>query len=222
MKTQSVDGPRVACRIALAAAILPLAIFMCAPKSAVAQQVATPSQSPGVSGQKSGQIFIPVTLTAGLDSKKRKVGDEVIVKTAAAVHLTDGTVIPRGEKVVGHVTEAKARSAGDSESLLAIVFDKINLPEGKAMAIKGTMQAVAPRPDDSSGGGIGYGDLKQMATHASEGGGASTAPLLDDQSVGVHGIKDLQLTADGVLKSDGKTVKLEYGSQVMVRAMVGS
>jgi len=222
MKTQSVEAPRAICRIAWLAAMLLLAIFSCVSGTAGAQQSGAPvAQNLGLGAQKAAQILIPVTLTTSLDSKKRKAGDEVIVKTAAAVHLVDGTVIPRGEKVVGHVSEAKARSGGDPESLLAIVFDKVNLPGGKTLVIKGTMQAVGPNPGDTSGGGVGYGDLKQMATHAPEGGGSSTVPLLDEQSEGVHGIKDLQLSPDGVLKSEGKTVKLEFGSQVIVRAIVG-
>ena len=36
------------------------------------------------------------------------------------------------------------RSKGDFESLLQILFDKINLPGGKSLAIAGTPQAFGP------------------------------------------------------------------------------
>jgi hypothetical protein len=45
-------------------------------------------------------------------------------------------------------------------------------------------------------------------------------PLLNEQSVGVLGIKSLRLGADGVLTSDQKTVKLDSGMQIMVQAQI--
>ena len=47
-------------------------------------------------------------------------------RIAADLRLKDGTTIPLGSKVTGHVTEAKARSKGDAQSALGIVFDKIS------------------------------------------------------------------------------------------------
>lgn len=223
MKTQNVDEPRGAYQIASLVTPLLLAIMTFLPWDADAQQpAALTAQSAAGPTQKAGRILIPVTLTAALDSKRRKPGDEVIAKTAVAVHLIDGTVIPRGEKVVGHVTEAKSRSKGDIESTLGITFDKVNLAEGKFLAIRGAIQAIAPSLGESAVGGVGYSDLNQTVEHTVGGvSGAEPVPLLDEQSEGVYGFKNLQLSPDGVLKSGGKTVKLEFGSQVMVRAMVG-
>jgi hypothetical protein len=36
-------------------------------------------------------------------------------------------LIPSGTKVIGHVTQAQARSKGDPQSSLAIVFDKFEV-----------------------------------------------------------------------------------------------
>jgi hypothetical protein len=47
-----------------------------------------------------------------------------------------------------------------------------------------------------------------------------SAPLLNERSVGVLGIKNLRLGADGVLTSDQKTVKLDSGMQIMVQAQI--
>ena len=38
--------------------------------------------------------------------------------------------------------------------------------------------------------------------------------------VGVLGVKNLRLGADGVLTSDQKTVKLDSGTQIMVKAQI--
>ncbi len=123
-------GPRVANKNLLPAALLLLAISMCAAGNSTAQQAAAPSsKNPGAGDQPAKQILIPAFLDTSLDSKKRKPGAEVVLKTAGPVHLTDQRIISRGTKIVGHVTESKARSAGDWESSLGIVFDKISLPD---------------------------------------------------------------------------------------------
>ena len=47
-------------------------------------------------------------LDGKLDSKTAKVGDRVVLKTMDKVQTSDGTVIPRGSRLVGHVTEVQA------------------------------------------------------------------------------------------------------------------
>ena len=67
----------------------------------------------GGSAATTTQFLIGGTLAASLDSRKKKAGEEVVVKTIGDMRMSDGTVIPRGTKVIGHITEAKARSGGD-------------------------------------------------------------------------------------------------------------
>jgi hypothetical protein len=214
---------RAVYRITLPAACLLLAIFTCATTNAGAQAAAPSSPSPAA-GQKVTQILIPSYLTSSIDSKKKKPGEEVVVKTAGNLRLADGTVISRGAKVVGHVTEAKARSGGETESSLGIVFDKIELPAGKTLAITGVIQAFAPNPNPDQGEGVNYGGMNQTLQHSTPtaGGTSPVVPILSEDSVGIQGIKNLQLGSDGVFKSDQKTVKLEYGSQVVLRAQLAS
>jgi hypothetical protein len=219
----SFRGLRAVYRIALPAAISLLAISMGAATSAAAQ-AATPSSPSAAAGQKVTQILIPASLTSSVDAKKKKPGEEVVVKTAGNVRLADGTVISRGAKIVGHVTEAKTRSGSDAQSSLGIVFDKINLSDGKTLAITGVIQALAPNPNPDQGEGVNYGGMNQTLQHAtpSAGGTSPVIPILSEDSVGVQGIKNLQLGSDGVFKSDQKTVKLDFGSQVVLRAQLAS
>jgi hypothetical protein len=211
----SVSRPRAAWIVL--PAILLLAISMGTASNADAQ-------SSVASGQKATQILIPGFLTASLDSKKKKPGEEVVVKTVGAVRLADGTVLPRGTKVVGHITEAKSRSGSDAQSSLGIAFDMIDLPDGKTLAITGVIQAFAPNPNPDQSGGIDYGGMNAQLQHATPtaGGPVAVAPILSEQSVGVQGVKNLELASDGVFKSDAKTLKLDYGSQVVLRAQLGS
>src|SRR5208283_825227 len=82
---------------------------------------------------------IPALLSKPLDSKKAKEGDPVICQTAGTFHDQTGRLISNGTKVIGHVTQAQARSKGDAQSSLAIVFDKVQLG-GQEIPIKGTLQ----------------------------------------------------------------------------------
>ena len=63
-------------------------------------------------------------LTKSLDAKKAKVGDEVTAKVTQDVKSNGQVVVRKGSKLIGHVTEAKARSQGDQESRLGIAFDR--------------------------------------------------------------------------------------------------
>lgn len=176
-------------------------------------------QSSAPAGQQHG-IF-QVELARALDSKKLKQGDVVEAKVLSEVRLSEGTRIPLGSKVIGHVTEAKARSKGDAESQLAIVFDKISRPGGEDTTVKAVIQALAPNPnaDVTTGGGIGYGGMSEtMEKPPTPSQGTRSVPLLTDQSTGVLGIKNLELGSDGVLTSSGKEVKLDSGTRVLLNA----
>lgn len=168
---------------------------------------------------------MPAFLNSGLDSKKRSAGDQVEAQTAAQIELPDGTVIPREAKLIGRVTESKARSKGDSESTMILVFEKVMLPQGKVLDIKGSLLAVAPNPNkEESGGGVDYGSsMNRSLQHAGPGQTTnSVVPILNSQSVGAQGMKDLALTSEGVLTSPGKQVKLDHGVQLLLKIQIVS
>ena len=86
---------------------------------------------------------INAELTAPVDSKKAKAGDSVAARTIEAAKSDGKTVIPKGSKLVGHVTQASARAKGDSESALGIVFDKAILKNGEEVPLNVAIQALA-------------------------------------------------------------------------------
>jgi hypothetical protein len=45
-------------------------------------------------------------------------------------------------------------------------------------------------------------------------------PVLNEQSAGVEGIKNLGLSDDGTLTSGEKSVKLEHNAQLVLRAQI--
>ena len=86
---------------------------------------------------------INAELTAPVDSKKAKPGDSVAARTTEATKSDGKTVIPKGSKLVGHVTQASARAKGDSDSALGIVFDKAILKNGEEVPLNVAIQALA-------------------------------------------------------------------------------
>src|SRR5208283_2938527 len=47
-----------------------------------------------------------------LDTKTAKTGDSVVIKTNSNVKTADGTEIPKGSKLIGHVTGVKPSGEG--------------------------------------------------------------------------------------------------------------
>ena len=181
-----------------------------------------------------GHGAFPVKVTKTLDSSKLKEGDSVEVETAGTFKLPDGTLVPKGSKLTGHVTSAEARSKGAPNSQLTVVFEKLNVASGKQLSVRGAVQAVFPPAEEvdpgvpgssSHQGGPGGGnpgappppeykpttDIK-IGTNTESTHSQSAA---DPKSVGVHGMDNLQLE-DGVLTSKGKNVKLGSGVRMIV------
>ncbi|HWZ99854.1 MAG TPA: hypothetical protein VN025_19005 [Candidatus Dormibacteraeota bacterium] len=142
--------------------------------SALAAQNSAPAQAPGqasASGKtaatdstqaasQNGQLGVGTafnaTLDRSLDSKKLKVGDAVMARTAEDVRVDGKTILPKGSKIIGHVTQTSAKSNGDAESSLMIVFDKAELKGKQEIPIYATIQAMAtPAPPPVPAGADG-------------------------------------------------------------------
>jgi len=93
-------------------------------------------------GLSSSTVF-NATLSSPLDSKKSKPGDAVTAHTAESVKAEGKSVLPKGTKLVGHVTQASARAKGDTESALAIRFDRAILKNGQEVPLNVAIRAIA-------------------------------------------------------------------------------
>ena len=100
--------------------------------------------------------------------RRTKPGDPVTAHTTEA-----NSDLPKGTKLIGHVTQASARANGDSASELGIQFDRAVLKNGKEVPLNAAIQAMAPaRTADSftnddldsiSSGGINAGGAGMLA-----------------------------------------------------------
>src|SRR5256885_7228117 len=115
-------------------------------------QAPSPSENTGTEGTLAAGMSINAELNSSLDSKKAKPGDPVTARTTEPVKSSDGrSIIPKGAKLMGRVTEAKSRSKGDNESALGIQFDKAMLKDGQSVALSNVaIQAIAPPANSAS------------------------------------------------------------------------
>ncbi|WP_263416764.1 hypothetical protein [Terriglobus albidus] len=118
-------------------------------------------------------------LKSSLDSKKAKQGDQVTAVTKSAAVLNNGTTLPKGTTLIGHVTEAAAYNKQAGTGSVTFLFDQAKTKEGNTIPIYAVvrdlkpslmsqyqmsqtgggnadpgMAAPAPAPDPSGGGGV--------------------------------------------------------------------
>ncbi len=184
---------------------------------------------------------VAAELSRSLDSRKLKQGDPVEAKTTSELRTNNGTVIPRGAKITGHVVEASARAKGGPQSSLRIAFDNITLKGGQLLPVKATLQAIAPppmgptgeeNPQSMSRPGVGPGGMMTPIGSAAPGTslppptgtpqtdstqGTQASPALAAQSNGVVGMPNMQMQPDSTLISSGKDLKLDAGTEMILR-----
>src|SRR5260370_2986350 len=134
----------------------------------------TSANAGGSSAALSNGTAMNAALSQPVDAKKNKPGDPVTAKTTEATKSEGKVVIPKGSKLVGHVTECKQRGKEEKESSLGMVFDKAILRDGEEIPLNVTMRALAAAQtatatsagDDLSAGGAAMGSAR------ASGGGA--------------------------------------------------
>lgn len=135
---------------------------------------ASAAQATGVSAE----------LTKSIDSKNAKVGDQVFAKTTSEARLADGTRLPKGSKLLGHVTEVEPHSKQNRDSHLAFCFDHAVLKDGHEVPLNAMVHAIAAPapitpPSDSDmmpGGGMQGGGMQGDARTGGGGGLAGNGP----------------------------------------------
>ena len=121
------------------------------PDSPAAQQnppstAPAPQNSPAATQATAVAVeFRPVTaqLVSKLDSKTAKTGDNVVIQTTSSVKTADGTEIPKGSKLMGHVIAAQPSASG-ANSQVALLFDHVEMKGGQSLAVHSQIQSITP------------------------------------------------------------------------------
>lgn len=119
-----------------------------------------------------GEIMLLAELDSSLDSKKTKAGEQFAAHTTESVKVDGKVILPKNTRIVGHVTESSARAKGESESMLAIQFDKALPKNAEELPLRLTIRAMAAPQRNSMGDGAPGQDPM-----AGRGGSATTSPM---------------------------------------------
>jgi hypothetical protein len=183
------------------------------------------TSSAGNAGAQVAQgTTIQAVLAKPVDSRKSKVGDEVVAKATQDVKSNGQVVVPKGTRLLGHVTEAKASAKGESASALGIAFDKAVLKDGRELPLPLSIQAIAMTqsrasadmesdsmmvgPATSAGGHAGGGMLAGATAPVGAVAGSATNTLGSAGAAAggtVHGATE-GMTDRGVLTSSAQGV----------------
>jgi hypothetical protein len=148
--------------------------------------------------QSTNLVAANAVLQTKIDAKTAKAGDPVTAKLTSSVHLPGGTELPRNTLLSGHIDQAQA-AVNDGVSTVVLTFDKAQPKGGQAIAIKSTIVGIYP-----SGTGLLPPDLNpQLKT--------------EQTPTSAHGYSltsDVQGTNSGVLKADGKNVRVGDGAEL--------
>jgi hypothetical protein len=136
-------------------------------------------------GTLSTGTLLQAELAKSIDAKKAKPGDEVTARLMQDVRTGGNATLHKGSRLVGHVTEAQAKSKENAESRLGVVFDKAVLKGGQEVAFVGVIQALAPpvqgtlpvAGDDGGNLGSGMGSGNGGSMGGGRSGGGAPAPM---------------------------------------------
>jgi len=104
-----------------------------------------------------GSSEMSATLSKPVDARKAKPGDPVTATNDRDAKTADGTRIKQGSKLLGHVTKAQpldksasGKADASAGSMLALVFDKAVLKDGREVPLNATIQAISAAESDAS------------------------------------------------------------------------
>jgi hypothetical protein len=128
--------------VTLAFAAISLAQVSTGPATANSPAQGAASKAAGSGDAPPSGTLLSVELSKSLDAKKTKANDRIEGRTATDLLAHGQIVIPRNTKIIGHVTEAKARSKASPDSMVGIIFDRMLL-KGREIPLQLTVQAIA-------------------------------------------------------------------------------
>lgn len=158
---------------------------------------AVPVQSRASAPEATNAQLRPVTgeLVTHINTKKAKPGEAVVVKTTEKAAMANGVVIPKGSKILGHVTDVQAHTKQNPNAKVTLQFDKAQLKGGQTVPIKSVIESVAPaagmagngvNPFGTGAPAAGGGTAPQTGspTGASPSGSPSMSPSQTTQTQG--------------------------------------
>jgi hypothetical protein len=153
-------------------------------------------------------------LQSTLDTKNAKVGDQVVLKATNAVKQNGQTVVEKGSRLIGHVTEVQQRAKNGAGSRVGVVFDTLQ-QGGNSVPISAVITSVF-QAQSAAGASVSDDDMMAMgststqtmtSTRSSGGGGGLLGGVVNSTTQTVSGVTNTAgQTVNGVTNTAGQTV----------------
>jgi hypothetical protein len=135
-------------RVLTVAVITLSGIYLAAQQAGVTAQQSAAAAHTDASASESAAAGANMRSVSGqldgkLDAKTARPGDSVIVKTTDKMRMADGTEIPKGTRLMGHVTQVQAHGSGHTDSSIGIAFDRAEFKGGRVLPIHSTILSVS-------------------------------------------------------------------------------
>ena len=119
-----------------------------------------------------------------LDVRKARAGDQVILKTTQAIKSSGRTVVGKGSRLVGHITEVAQKTNSSGQSRVGILFDhleqgSLELPiTATISSITGARASARGNSDDLFGDSASAGGSASSTSSARASSGGGNGALL--------------------------------------------
>ena len=136
-------------------------------------------------------VNLIATVDKNIDTKKAKAGDPFDAKIATAGKLDDGTDVPIGSVLEGHV-DSVTPSEKKGDSVLTVTIDKLAIKNGKEIPVKATITHVASTSSEEED--KGYSDPSSYRVQNIP---ATKPASMQDPNApkAPHAVPDLKLTS---------------------------
>lgn len=102
----------------------------------------TGAAASGQTVTNSASQSLQAELTTTIKAKTAKPGDAISARTVTALIVAPGQVIPIGSTLRGHIRQVEFAPDKPHASLIAISFERAEIPKGQALPLNLTVQAV--------------------------------------------------------------------------------
>jgi len=119
-------------------------------RTSVSGETATSANSAAKTVNIAAGTQLAAELQNTVDVRKAKVGDEVVLKTTKAIKSEGRTIVNKGARLIGRVTEVSQKQEANGESRVGILFDRLE-SGSLQVAIAARIVSVAKSQTNASG-----------------------------------------------------------------------
>jgi hypothetical protein len=155
-----------------------------------------------------------------LDARHAKAGDRVVMKTTQAIKQDGQVVVPKGSRLMGHVTDVQQRTTSDNQSIIGIAFDRL---QNGSMNVPITATIVSITQANARTQSAASDDMLGSQTMTSSSSRSSTSAGSGQRGSGGGLLGGVGNTVGGVVNTTTSTVgNVAGGATTAVGSTVGA